>query len=328
MVKQPRQNFLIRLGISSCLLGEKVRYDGGHKESRFLREVLGHHFTWIPVCPEVELGLGIPREPIRLLRHGDEIRFVNMKSGKDYTNGMRNYAERRTKELARANLSGYVLKRGSPSCGMNSVRIYRTNDVTSQSGNGLFADALLKRIPYLPVEEEGRLNTPAVLENFVVRVLTYSKWRQYETSGVTLKSFKHFHHRHKLTVMARNPHAVRRLTDIVAGCNNFMDVQERTSAYIKTFSDIMRRAATRKGHLTVLYFVFESFRKQLDSYQNSQVCKMLNQYAHDALPFSEILRLMRYYVRKFGIECLENQTYLNPEPIELQLRDKSWEMLS
>jgi uncharacterized protein YbbK (DUF523 family) len=160
----------IRLGISACLLGEAVRYDGGHKRDAFLTETLAAHVKWVPVCPEVELGLGIPREAIRLIGDPAAPRLVQEESGVDLGDRMRHYAARRAEELAALDLDGYVLKRASPSCGLFRVKVYRHNGVPSADGRGLFAAALVERLPALPVEEEGRLSDPAPRENFIERV--------------------------------------------------------------------------------------------------------------------------------------------------------------
>jgi uncharacterized protein YbbK (DUF523 family) len=159
-----------RLGISACLLGQEVRYDGGHKRDSFLTEILGPYVEWVPVCPEVELGMGTPRPPIRLERRGGAIRLVMPSTGGDYTDAMRDYAERRVAELARLDLDGYIFKKDSPSCGLEAVKVYSAAGVPSPDGRGLFAEVLMGRLPDLPVEEEGRLEDPRLRESFVRQV--------------------------------------------------------------------------------------------------------------------------------------------------------------
>jgi uncharacterized protein YbbK (DUF523 family) len=166
-----------RIGISACLLGQEVRYDGGHKRDSFLTEILGSYVEWVPVCPEVELGMGTPRPPIRLERHGGEIRLVMPSTGGNYTDAMRKYAERRVEELAKLDLDGYILKRNSPSCGLEGVKVYDGSDAPSTDGRGLFAEALIARLPDLPVEEEGRLDDPALCETFLKRVFARQRLR-------------------------------------------------------------------------------------------------------------------------------------------------------
>ena len=159
-----------RVGISACLLGQEVRYDGGHKRDAFLTDILGRYVEWVPVCPEVELGMGTPRPPIRLERRGGEIRLVMPSTGGDYTDAMRAYAERRADALAKLDLDGYILKKDSPSCGMERVEVHHGSGAPSNDGRGLFAAALIARLPDLPFEEEGGLRDPLLRESFVRRV--------------------------------------------------------------------------------------------------------------------------------------------------------------
>jgi uncharacterized protein YbbK (DUF523 family) len=166
----------VRIGVSACLLGEEVRYDGGHKLDVFLTEVLGRFVEWVPVCPEVEAGLGTPRPAMRLVRIGGgtesaETRLIAPETAADHTEAMRSWADRRVEQLAAADLDGYVLKSRSPSCGLEGVRLYPEDGGTpALEGRGLFAEALLRRLPDLPVEEEGRLNDPRRLESFLAGV--------------------------------------------------------------------------------------------------------------------------------------------------------------
>jgi uncharacterized protein YbbK (DUF523 family) len=172
-----------RLGVSACLLGEEVRYNGGHKRDRFLTDVLGPYVEWVPVCPEVEIGLGTPRPPIRLVQLGGETRLVAPDSGTDHTAAMRAYAERRVAELAGLGLAGYVLKKDSPSCGMERVELYPESGPASREGIGMFAEALLRLLPALPVEEEGRLHDPALRASFVARIFAYDRFLRAERAG-------------------------------------------------------------------------------------------------------------------------------------------------
>jgi len=204
----------IRIGVSSCLLGERVRFDGGHKRSDFLVETLGHFVEFVPVCPEMEIGLGVPRETLRLVRDGIDpraIRLVANKRGLDHTDKMIAFAERRPAALAREELSGYVLKKDSPSCGMERVRVYGPSGMPTRDGTGLFTAALLQRYPSLPVEEEGRLSDPHLRENFVERVFAYRRLRSFFSGRWTLGGLVRFHTVHKLVLMAHSPKAYSEL---------------------------------------------------------------------------------------------------------------------
>ena len=177
----------VRLGISACLLGEEVRYNGGHKRDAFLTDVLGSYVEWVAVCPEVEVGLGTPRPPMRLVRIGRgedaQVRLITPETGVDHTEAMRAWAARRVEELARLDLDGYVLKKDSPSCGMERVELHpEEGGAPVKEARGLFAEALLRRLPDLPVEEEGRLQDPALQASFVARVFAHARRRQAEAA--------------------------------------------------------------------------------------------------------------------------------------------------
>src|SRR5271163_241932 len=209
----------IRIGVSSCLLGEEVRFDGGHKRNDFLTDTLGSFVEFVPVCPELEIGLGVPRESIRLVRDTTDaglIRLVGNKTGFDHTDRMNAYAERRTAALGREELCGYVLKKDSPSCGMERVRVYDSTGMPARNGVGLYAAALLRRFPGLPVEEEGRLNDPHLRENFVERVFAYRRLRSFFSARWTLGGLVQFHTAHKLVLMAHSPKAYGELGRFVA----------------------------------------------------------------------------------------------------------------
>jgi len=199
----------IRIGISACLLGEKVRYDGGHKRDAYLVETLGRFVQWVPVCPEIEMGLGTPRETLRLVRLGGGVRMVMPKTGANYTDAMQDFAGRRIRELAKEDLSGYILKKGSPSCGMERVRVFDAHGVPVKSGRGLFAEALLRYFPDLPVEEEGRLCDRALRENFIERVFAYHRLQTLFAKRWTYGDLVAFHTAHKLLLMAHSPPGLR-----------------------------------------------------------------------------------------------------------------------
>jgi uncharacterized protein YbbK (DUF523 family) len=206
----------VRLGISACLLGQEVRYNGGHKRDAFLTGILGSYVDWVDVCPEVEIGLGTPRPSMRLVRIGRgeeaQVRLVTPETGIDHTEAMRDWSARRVEELAGLELDGYVLKKDSPSCGMERVKLYpEEGGAPNKEARGLFAEALLGRLPHLPVEEEGRLNDPLLRENFIARVFAHARWRQNEAAGWTRAALMRFHERHKLLLMARNQAGMRRL---------------------------------------------------------------------------------------------------------------------
>jgi uncharacterized protein YbbK (DUF523 family) len=218
----------VRIGISSCLLGQKVRFDGGHKRDAFLADTFGAHVEWVPVCPEVEVGMGTPREPIRLVRHGAGVRLLGVKSATDHTNAMREWAARRAEALAREDLDGYVLKKDSPSCGMERVKVYDPNGAPVRTGRGLFAEALMERLPLLPVEEEGRLSDPRLRENFVERVFAHRRLTTLFAGRWTVGALVRFHGAHKLTLLAHSPSAYQSLGRLVARAASIARLELRT----------------------------------------------------------------------------------------------------
>jgi uncharacterized protein YbgA (DUF1722 family)/uncharacterized protein YbbK (DUF523 family) len=310
----------IRIGISACLLGEKVRYDGGHKRDAYLVETFGRHVEWVPVCPEVEMGLGVPRETLRLVRTGGEIRLIMPKTGADHTEAMRAYAKQRVAELAKEDLCGYVLKKGSPSCGMERVRVFDARGVPAKSGRGLFAEALLRRFPHLPVEEEGRLSEPRRRENFVDRVFAYHRLRTLFAGRWKLGELVAFHTAHKLLLMAHSPKAYETLGRLVAGAKAVPrgELRER---YEAEFMRALGAMATTKRHVNVLLHIVGHFRGQLDDDSRRELLSVIDDYRRGLVPLIVPITLIRHHVRRFGVAYLRGQVYLEPHPKELMLRN-------
>src|SRR5210317_835399 len=206
----------LRLGISSCLLGEKVRFDGSHKHDRFLTGTLGRYVEYVPVCPEVELGLPTPRETLRLVGQPENQRLVFSKSGEDITESMQAWARKRVAELEKEDLSGFVFKSKSPSSGMARVKLYDKNGSPNTQGVGLFAKAFMEHFPLLPVEEEGRLHDPRLRENFIEIIFTLKRWRAILSRGKTRGNLVDFHTRHKLLLLSHSPQIYRQMGKLVA----------------------------------------------------------------------------------------------------------------
>ena len=313
----------IRIGVSSCLLGEEVRFDGGHKRSDFLTETLGRFVEFVPVCPELEIGLGVPRESIRLVRgsdHADAVRLVGNKTGLDHTDEMNAYAERRTTALCCEELSGYLLKKDSPSCGMERVRVYATSGMATRDGAGLFASALMRRYPSLPVEEEGRLNDPHLRENFVERVFAYRRLRSFFSSRWTLGGLVQFHTVHKLVLMAHSPKAYSELGRFVANAKRLARDQVRDD-YELAFMDALKKLATTARHTNVLHHMLGYLRDHLDVTARAELVALIDDYRRGLVPLVVPITLFRHYVREFNVAYLRNQVYLEPHPKELMLRN-------
>ena len=310
----------IRIGVSSCLLGNEVRFDGGHKRDAFLVETFGRHVEWVPVCPEVELGLGTPRSTLRLERAADDIKLVMPLTGTEYTTAMRRYAAKRVTQLAADELCGYVLKKNSPSCGMERVKVYDGGRLASRSGRGLFADALLRRFPHLPVEEEGRLCDPRLRDNFVERVFAYRRWRSLCARRWAVGDLVSFHTAHKLQLLAHAPRVYAALGRLVATAKSVAraELQERYEA------DFMRALAvitTPRRHVNVLQHIVGYFKKQLDDDSRDELASLVDDYRRGIVPLVVPIILVRHHVRRLRIAYLQGQTYLNPHPKELMLRN-------
>jgi uncharacterized protein YbgA (DUF1722 family)/uncharacterized protein YbbK (DUF523 family) len=310
----------IRIGISACLLGEEVRYDGGHKRDPFLTDVLGRFVEWVKVCPEVEIGMTTPREPIHLTQRDGVIRLVAVKSGVDYTGRMDAYAVRRADALARERLSGYVLKKDSPSCGMTRVRVHGGNGPPARDGVGRFARALLARFPQMPIEEEGRLNDPRLRENFIERVFAYRRLRDLFDSAWTLGALVKFHTAHKLVLLSHSTAAYERLGRVVARAKS-MDLDTLRDQYTAGFMEALAVPATRARHVNVLQHMAGYFKKTLDAGSQEELRARIEDYRQGLVPLIVPLTLLRHHVRQQAIEYLAGQLYLSPHPKELMLRN-------
>ena len=308
----------IRIGISACLLGDEVRYDGGHKRDAFLTTVLGPFVEFVKVCPEVEIGMGTPREPIHLTERSGIIRLVAVESGVDYTERMDAYAARRADALARERLSGYVLKKDSPSCGMARVNVHRGKGPPARNGVGRFARALLARFPHLPIEEEGRLNDPRLRENFIERVFAYRRLRDLFDSGWALGDVVKFHTAHKLVLLSHSTAAYARLGRLVARAKS-MDLDALRDEYTADFMDALAVPATRARHVNVLQHIAGYFRKTLDPASRGELRTAIEDYRQGFVPRVVPLTLLRHHVRQQDIEYLAGQVYLSPHPKELML---------
>jgi uncharacterized protein YbgA (DUF1722 family)/uncharacterized protein YbbK (DUF523 family) len=309
----------IRLGISACLLGHEVRYDGGHKRDAFLTDTLGRWVEWVPVCPEVELGLGIPREPIRL--EGDPVRprLVATRSGTDHTAAMLRLARARTAALVGADLSGYVLKKDSPSCGMERVRMYGRSGTPRRDGVGLFARVLMERLPLLPIEEEGRLRDPGLRENFVERVFAYARWRASLAAGMTRARLVAFHTAHKLLLLAHDPPAYARLGRLVAEVKA-RPLGQVVADYGARFMRALRTRATPRRHANVLEHMLGYLSDRLSPAERQEVVELIADHRRGLAPLVVPLTLLRHHVRRLEITYLLGQLYLDPHPKELMLR--------
>jgi uncharacterized protein YbgA (DUF1722 family)/uncharacterized protein YbbK (DUF523 family) len=321
-----------RIGISACLLGQPVRFDTGHKRDAFLVETFGQHVDWMPVCPEVEAGFGTPRETMRLVLTKPQERdrgqrfdpghvaLVLNKQRTDVTVQMQDYARRKVEKLASAGLSGFVLKKDSPSCGMERVKVYTPQGMGERAGRGLFAEALMARLPTLPVEEEGRLGDPRLRENFVERVFAYRRLTELFEGRWTVGAVVAFHTAHKLTLMAHSPVAYRELGQLVAGAKGHPRAAF-AAAYQAGFMRALSTIATPKRHANVLQHMLGYFSGAIDDAGRKELLELIEEHRQGRVPLIVPMTLMRHYVRRLGVDYLLGQTYLEPHPRELSLRN-------
>ncbi len=314
-------NETIRLGISSCLLGNKVRYDGGHKRDAFVTDLLARFVELVPVCPEVELGLGTPRETIRLQREGSRVRLVAPGSGRDHTAPMRRYAERRVAQLGALDLCGFIVKKGSPSCGMERVRVWGGGGAPARDGRGVFTAVLLQRLPLLPVEEEERLHDPVLRENFVERVFAYRRLRDLFDGRWRPGELVKFHDSEKLLLLAHEPGAYQALGRLVARAKDLAR-PELARRYGLGFLTALRRPATPRRHANVLQHMAGTLKELATPDERTELQEAIADYRRGLVPLLVPLTLVKHHVRRHGIHCLAGQRYLEPHPRELMLRNQ------
>lgn len=317
--EQPNQP--IRIGISACLLGRKVRFDGGHKQDRYMTDTLGQYFEWVPVCPEVEVGLPTPRPSLRLKLQDSHLRMIMPKQNMDLTGPMRAYAKSRVKVLEDENLSGYLLKKDSPSCGLQRVRVYTgEGNPPNRNGRGLYAEALLSRFPNLPVEEEGRLHDPGLRENWVTRVFAYYRLRRLWKKPWRLGELVRFHTAHKFLLLAHSPKEFQQLGRLVAGAKRY-GRGELLATYESQFMSALSKMATRAKNTNVLQHILGFFKKELDAASRRELLTCIRDYRAAMVPLVVPLTLVAHYVRMLDVSYLRDQVYLNPHPKELALRN-------
>ncbi len=314
-----RVNDKIRLGISSCLLGEPVRYDGGHKLNRYLRDVLGEYVEYVPVCPEVEVGLPVPRETLRLVEDEQKrVRLVFARSGEDITERMETWARERVKRLENEGLDGFVFKSRSPSSGMERVKLYDRNGVPKRLGVGVFARHFMDHFPLLPVEEDGRLNDPRLRENFITAIFVLKRWRGMLAEGFSLKRLIDFHTCHKLLIMSHSQPHYRRMGKLVAAGRDY-ELAELRENYLAELVTALRLKTTENQQVNVLQHILGYFKRRLEADEKQEVLELIENYRLGLVPLIVPLTLLNHFVRKYDEPYLRRQYYLNPHPKELKL---------
>jgi uncharacterized protein YbgA (DUF1722 family)/uncharacterized protein YbbK (DUF523 family) len=310
----------IKLGISTCLLGANVRYDGGHKLDRFLTDTLGQYAEYIPVCPEVECGLPTPRESMHLEGDPESPRLVTSRTKLDMTERMVDWAKKRVVELEKEDLCGFIFKSDSPSSGMERVRVYNEKGMPVKKGVGMFARVFMEHYPLLPAEDEGRLHDPKLRENFVERIFTLKRWREVLKKKESRGTLVEFHTEHKLLILSHSPKHYRIMGKLVAGAKG-IPLKELYQQYQTILMEALQVKATPKKNANVLMHMMGYFKEQLSSDEKQELLEVIDHYRQEYIPLIVPTTLMNHYVRKYGQPYLREQLYLNPHPLELQLRN-------
>lgn len=309
----------IPIGVSACVVGERVRFDAGHKTHPFIARELSAYFRFIPVCPEVGMGMSVPRPAIRLVSDGERIALREAKEPqKDHTQAMLAFSAQKISQLSQLNLCGYLVCAKSPTCGMEKVKVYKKTGVEKE-GTGLYTQALMSKMPWLPVEEDGRLNDPVLRENFIARVFCLYDFYNSVSEPVTAGKIVAFHSRYKLTLMAHNPEAYRTLGQMVAGIGR-QDIQEFYAQYRLSLMQALAGRASRKNHTNVLMHLQGYFKKVLDKPRKAELSRLIDEYRKGELPLLVPLTLIKHYQQHYPDPYLVQQRYLEPYPQELKLR--------
>ena len=286
-----------------------------------MREVLEPYVEWVPACPELEVGMGVPREAIHVLETENGIRLVGRESGADHTMRMRRYAERRVRQLSREKLDGFILKSKSPSCGMERVKVYRETGSPLHSGVGRFAVVLKELLPNLPIEEERRLNDAGLRENFISRIFALHRWQRMIADGFTRNRLMAFHRRHKMQLMAHGQTSAKRLGRIAASGKDVSPAVLR-DMYLDEFSALMSRRPTVKNHTNALQHMAGFCREHLDGTDRQELALVIEEYRRQSVPLIVPMTLLRHFARRFHIDYLLEQVYLDPHPNELMLLNR------
>jgi len=310
----------IKLGISSCLLGEAVRWNGTHKLDRFLVDTLGKFVEYVPVCPEVECGFGTPREPFRLVGDLSSPRFVTSRTKIDYTERMTEWAHKRVSELEKEDLCGFIFKSRSPSSGMEAVKVYNEKGMPVKKGVGMFARAFMEHFPLLPVEEDGRLHDLKLRENFIERIFAFKRWREGLEEKQSRGGLVDFHTRHKMLILSHSPELHRRMGKLVARAKE-VPLKDLYEEYQKLFMEALRLKTTSKKNANVLTHILGYFKEYLSGDEKQELLEIIDLYQQGTVPLIVPITLVNHYVRKYDQPYLREQYYLHPHPLELQLRN-------
>lgn len=308
-----------RIGISSCLLGNEVRWNSGHKLDKYLARTLGQFVEYVSVCPEVEAGFGVPRESFRLVGDPDSPRLVTFKSKTDHTDRMLTWTQKRVGELEKEELCGFIFKSDSPSSGMIRVKVYNEKGMPHKIGIGMFARAFMEHFPLIPVEDDGRLNDPVIRENFILQIFTMKRWRDNLARKRGIGNLVDFHTLNKLLMLSHSPKHYRLMGKLVAEGKK-MPLGDLYDQYQLLLMEALKLETTIRKNINVLQHLMGYFKKQLSGDEKQELLEAFDQYRSEYVPLIVPITLINHYVRKYDQPYLKQQTYLNPHPVELKLR--------
>ncbi|MDF3933292.1 DUF1722 domain-containing protein [Pseudomonas citronellolis] len=309
-----------RLAISACLLGANVRYNGGHKASRLCLEELGEHFDFVPLCPEVAIGLGIPRPTLRLVETAGAVRALESReASRDHSDALRRYGDEQARQLE--DIGGYIFMQKSPSCGLQRVKLYSAGDQPLAGGaRGLYAEAFCAARPELPVEEEGRLHDATLRENFITRVYAHLEWQALCRAGLTHKAILDFHSRYKYQLLAHSPRQYAELGHLLADIGRHA-AETFGADYYRRFAQAMRHCASRGNHANVLLHLAGYLKRALAAEDRGELCELIDQYRRGVVPLVVPLALLKHHFRRHPHPYIARQAYLQPHPEALGLRN-------
>ena len=310
----------IEIGVSSCLLGAKVRFDSGHKKDNFVTDLLGSFVRYVSVCPELEVGMGVPREAVRLVGDDKAPRMVGNKSGIDWTDKMNAYSSKRIQKNDLKKISGFILKRKSPTCGMERIKVYADKGMPAYTGVGLFARQLMESYPYLPIEEEGRLQDAKIRENFIIRIFAYKRLQDLYAEKFNKNKFIEFHTIHKYLILSHSTKHYQLLGKMIGNIKNIKE-DDLKEQYRNLFMESLKLKATVKKHTNVLQHILGFMKNELSAYEKKSVLDSIDDYYNGLVPLIVPITLLKNFIFKYDIAYVKDQTYLNPHPKELMLRN-------
>ena len=311
----------IKIGVSSCLMGEKVRWNGDHKQGRYVQEILGSYFEYVPVCPEVEVGMGVPRETVALYGTLEAPKMISQKTKTDWTERMNNYVKGQMKRLTHEDLCGYIFESKSPSCGIGRVPVFSETDFNkARHRAGMFASAFIKPFPLVPIEDEGRLNDARIRKNFIVRVFSFNRLQQLLGKGFSKGALVNFHTRHKFLLLAHSRKHYTALGKLVANVKSFKP-KEIKAEYSRLYMEALTYKSTPKKNTDVLLHMMRFLKKVLSKGEKEDILTTIEDYRKELLPLIVPVTLIHHQVKKHNIVYLLDQVYLNAHPKELMLRN-------